>query len=371
VQPPPVQSPGNSGAGTGSFGGSGSFNSGGFSITVGPNGVKINPQGGGAASSGAPANQSALAAKVSPALVDINVTSSFQGLEGAGTGIVISSDGQVLTNNHVIDGATRITATDIGNGRTYVAKVVGYDPSHDLAVIQLQGASGLTTATLGDSSKVSLGDKVLALGNAGGAGGAPSRAGGAITALNKTITAGDAFGGKTEQLSGLLQMNANVEPGDSGGAVVDSQGRVIGLTTAANPSSGFGFGPGGGSAQSFAIPINVASATAAQMVAGHGSATMHIGPSAFLGVQLSSDFFGSAGSGVTVGGVLSGQPAARAGLAAGDVITSIDGRSVGSPDEIGSLMFAHHPGDTVKVTWTDTTGQTRTASIQLASGPPA
>ena len=334
--------------------------------------MKINPQGGsgGASSSGGPANESALAAKVAPALVDINVTSSFQGVAGAGTGVVLSSDGEVLTNNHVIDGATRVTATDIGNGRTYEAKVVGYDPSHDLAVIQLQGASGLTTATLGDSSKLSVGDKVLGLGNAGGAGGAPSRAGGTITGLDKTITAGDAFGGKTEQLTGLIQMNANVQPGDSGGAVVDTQGRVIGLITAANPSFGFGFRAGSG-AQSFAIPINEATAAASQMVAGHGSATVHIGPSAFLGVQLSSGFFGSGGSGVTVGGVLSGQPAARAGLAAGDVITSIDGRSVGSADEIGSLMFAHHPGDTVKVTWTDTTGQTQTASIRLASGPPA
>ena len=165
-------------------------------------------------------------------------------------------------------------------------------------------------------------------------------------------------------------MNANVQPGDSGGAVVDTQGRVIGLITAANPGFGFGFRAGSG-AQSFAIPIDEATAAASQMVAGHGSATVHIGPSAFLGVQLSSGFFGSGGSGVTVGGVLSGQPAARAGLAAGDVIISIDGRSVGSADEIGSLMFAHHPGDTVKVTWTDTTGQTQTASIRLASGPPA
>ena len=365
VQPPAAPaapSPGN--------GGTGSINGGGFSITVGPNGVKINPQGGSgsSSSSGGPANESALAAKVAPALVDINVTSSFQGVAGAGTGVVLSSDGEVLTNNHVIDGATRVTATDIGNGRTYEAKVVGYDPSHDLAVIQLQGASGLTTATLGDSSKLSVGDKVLGLGNAGGAGGAPSRAGGTITGLDKTITAGDSFGGKTEQLTGLIQMNANVQPGDSGGAVVDTQGHVIGLITAANP--GFSFRAGSG-AQSFAIPINEATAAASQMVAGHGSATVHIGPSAFLGVQLSSGFFGSGGSGVTVGGVLSGQPAARAGLAAGDVIISIDGRSVGSADEIGSLMLAHHPGDTVKVTWTDTTGQTQTASIRLASGPPA
>ena len=163
----------------------GSINGGGFSITVGPDGVKINPQGGGgsASSSGGPANESALAAKVAPALVDVNVTSSFRGVAGAGTGVVLSSDGEVLTNNHVIDGATRVTATDSGNGRTYEAKVVGYDPSHDLAVIQLQGASGLTTATLGDSSKLSVGDKVLGLGNAGGAGGAPSRAGGTITRL--------------------------------------------------------------------------------------------------------------------------------------------------------------------------------------------
>src|SRR5262249_35500445 len=134
---------------------------------------------------------------------------------------------------------------------------------------------------------------------------------------------------------------------------------------------GFGFGSQSGSAQSFAIPINAATSTAAQMVAGHGSATVHIGPSAFLGVQLSPDFFGSGGSGGTVGGVLRGPPSAPAGLAAGDVITAIDGSTVGSADEIGSLMFAHHPGDTVKVTWTNANGQSKTASITLASGPPA
>ena len=178
----------------------------------------------------------------------------------------------------MIDGATHITATDIGNGRTYEAKVVGYDPSHDVAVIQLQGASGLTTATLGDSSKLSLGDKVLGLGNAGGVGGTPSTAGGAITGLDKTITAGEAFGGKTQQLDGLIQTNANVQPGDSGGAVVDSQGHVIGMITAGAARFGFGLGSGRrGSAQSFAIPINRLTRTASQIVAGHGSTTVHIG----------------------------------------------------------------------------------------------
>src|SRR5262249_58525303 len=131
-----------------------------------------------------------IAAKVSGALVDINVTFAYQGA-GAGTGIVVSSSGEVLTNNHVINGATRITATDVGNGRTYDATVVGYDPSHDIAVLQLKGASGLATATLGNSSKLSVGDPVVGVGNAGGVGGTPSSAGGKVTALDRWITPPD------------------------------------------------------------------------------------------------------------------------------------------------------------------------------------
>src|SRR5262249_34365228 len=149
---------------------------------------------GGSSGSGGPANAAAIARKVDPALVDVNVMFENQSGAGAGTGIVVSSSGEGLTNNHVIDGATRDTVTDTGNGETYEATVVGYDQSDDIAVLQLQGASGLATATLGKSSKLSVGDPVVGIGNAGGSGGTPTYAAGRVTALNQSITAGDALG---------------------------------------------------------------------------------------------------------------------------------------------------------------------------------
>jgi len=360
------------GSGSAPSGGPGGISIGG--ITIGPNGISIGNSGS-SSGSGGPANAPAIARKVGGALVDVNSTFANQSGAGAGTGIVVSSNGEVLTNNHVIDGATRITATDVGNGKTYEATVVGYDQSHDIAVLQLEGASGLTTATLANSSKLSVGDPVVGVGNAGGVGGTPTYAGGKITALNQSITAGDVLGGRTERLSGLIQTNANIQAGDSGGPLVDRDGRVIGMITAG--SSGFGFGPGLGSSsgEAYAIPIGQVSTTAAQIVAGHGSATVHIGPTAFLGVQVGG--FGlpqggaPSGSGAVVGGVVSGKPAEKAGLAAGDVITSLGGKRVDTAADLGKLMLGHHPGDTVELRWTTSSGQSRTASVELASGPPA
>ncbi len=282
----------------GGFGGAGSF--GGSSSTSN--------------AAGGPSNPGAIAANVNDALVDIDVQSSYQGAAGAGTGIVISADGKVVTNNHVIAGATKITATDIGNGKTYDVNVLGYDPSHDIAVLQLQGASGLASAKLGDSSKLSVGDAVVGVGNAGGGGGTPSSAGGSIGALNQTITAADDFDGTSEQLSGLIQVNANIQPGDSGGALVDADGNVVGMDTAG--SVGFRFEQG--ASQAYAIPINQVAETATDVLAGNGSTTLHIGETAFLGVSVAStdgslgDFGqgGSGSSGVQVGSVLDGQAAA-------------------------------------------------------------
>jgi len=251
-------------------------------------------------------------------------------------------------------------------------------------VLQLEGASGLTTATLGASSKLSVGDPVVGVGNAGGVGGTPTYAGGKITALNQSITAGDVLGGRTERLAGLIQTNANIQAGDSGGPLVDRDGRVIGMITAG--SSGFGFGPGLGSpsGEAYAIPIGQVSTTAAQIVAGQASATVHIGPTAFLGVQVASPSFqqglggfglpqggAQSGSGAVVGGVVSGKPAEKAGLAAGDVITSLGGKRVDTAADLGKLMLGHHPGDKVELRWTTSSGQARTASVELASGPPA
>jgi S1-C subfamily serine protease len=236
-----------------------------------------------------------IASRVDPALVDVVSTDGDQGAESAGTGIVLSSTGLILTNNHVINGATAIKVTDIGNGKTYTATVVGYDSTHDVAVLQLQGASGLTTAALGDSSTVQTGDNVVALGNAGGVGGTPSVAAGQVTALNQSITASDELSGESEQLTGLIETNANIQPGDSGGSLVNSYGQVIGMDTAASSgSSGTGTQT---QTQAFAIPINEAVSIAQQIEAGDASADIHIGATAFLGVEIGSSS-NSSGSGL-------------------------------------------------------------------------
>jgi S1-C subfamily serine protease len=314
---------------------------------------------------------SGIAAKVDPALVDIN-TELYSGGRAAGTGIVLTSNGEVVTNNHVIDGATSISVTDVGNGRTYSADVVGYDRTGDIAVIQLLNASGLTTASIGNSDGVSVGDQVVALGNAGGTGGTPSEADGQVTALNQSITASDAGAGTSENLTGLIQTNAALQPGDSGGSLVDSSGRVIGIDTAA--SEGFSFQ---GSGQGYAIPIKTALGIAQQIAARQTSSTIHIGPTAFLGVEIQPSSSsanigsGSSGSGATLAGVIQGQPAAQAGLAAGDVITSLGGKSIDSPETLSAVVSQYKPQDKVELGWTDTSGGSHTATIQLATGPAA
>ena len=351
------------------------------------------PQGGSSGStsqaSGAPANTSAIAAKVAPAVVDVNVNFGYQNAQGAGTGIVLTSTGEVLTNNHVIDGATSISVTDVGNGRTYSASVLGFDPSQDVALIQLHGASGLTTAQL-SSSTPTVGLGVVALGNAGGAGGTPSNAGGSVTALNQSISAADELDGSAEQLSGLIEVNSDIQSGDSGGPLVDSSGRVIGMDTAA--SDQFSFQSSGG--QGFAIPITEARAIAKRIKDGQATSVIHVGSAAFLGVMISSSgsqSFGSGGGsgsfgfggiggqqgsgssvpGAYVSGTVAGTPARQLGLGAGDVITSLGGQAVASSSALSQLMLQHHPGDRVTIGWTDSSGQAHTATVQLASGPPA
>jgi S1-C subfamily serine protease len=372
--------PGSSGAGSfpsiGNLPGNGNFPS--FGGSSGSFGGSSSSSGGSTSNtSGGPSNVSAIAGKVSPGLVDINAKYSYQSASGAGTGIVISSNGEVLTNNHVIDGATSIFATDIGNGKTYTATVVGYDPSHDLAVLQLKGASGLKTATFADSSALKVGDAVVGIGNAGGVGGKPSSAGGSITALNQSITASDDFGGDREQLSGLIGIDANIQPGDSGGPLVNAQGQVVGIDTAGS-ASGFGFQTSDGNA--YAIPSNQAKATALSILKRQSSSTVHIGATAFLGISVEPSNgggfgFGDSGSsstaGVQVGSVLNGLPAQKAGLAAGDTITSLGGHSISSSSALSGLMLVHHPGDKVDLNWVDTSGGSHSASVQLASGPPA
>ena len=330
-----------------------------------------------------------IASKVDPGLVDIVTNLGYQNGEAAGTGMVLTSSGEVLTNNHVIRGATQIKATDVGNGRTYTAKVVGYDQKDDVAVLQLQNASGLQTVST-SSAGVSVGQRVVALGNAEGKGGTPAKAVGKVTGLGRTITASDQSSGTSEQLNGMIQTNAPIQPGDSGGALVNRAGDIVGINTAASSGvSTTGFqGQSSQQTQAFAIPISKAERIAGQIEAGQASSSVHVGQTAFLGVQISAGSTGfgglggfggdggstggsTAGNGALVAGVVSGSAAAQAGLTGGDEITSVAGHAVSSADGISSTLATHHPGDKITIGWTDQSGQSHTATVTLTTGPAA
>jgi S1-C subfamily serine protease len=308
-----------------------------------------------------------ITARTDPALVDVVATLGYQRATSSGTGIVLTSSGEVLTNNHVIEGATSINVTDVGNGRSYRAVVVGYDQKTDIAVLQLQHASGLTTATLGTSAKVNVGDVVVGVGNAGGRGGTPSAVTGKVTALDQSITASDLSAGTVEHLTGLIRTDASIQAGDSGGPLVNSHGQVIGIDTAA-PSS-YQLDTGTLPVRSFAIPVGTAVSIADKIEAGRASGGVHIGATAFLGIQLLPGSGLPGRTGVTVAGVEPGQPAAAAGLQPGDEITSVAGHRVSAPTDVQSVLGAHHPGDKISIGWLDPYGQAHTATVVLATGP--
>lgn len=331
-----------------------------------------------AARGGTTINPHAVAAKVEPGIVDINSLLAFQNVPTAATGMVLSASGLVLTNNHVVDGATHIRATSVTSGRTYPVRVIGVDPGQDVALVQLQGATGLRTIPVGNSATVRLGMAVAAIGNAGGKGGAPTVTTGRITSLHRTITASDG-GANPETLHGMLQSNASIQPGDSGGAWANSAGQVIAMTTAANTRPFSSAGPSIG----FAIPIDRALAIAQQIAAGRGGQGILGGASGVMGVGVGDignaavclasgrGFSGAppASSGALVCRAYPGTPAAKAGLATGDVITAVNGQAVTSANSLSLIMRRFRPGDTIAVTWVTTSGQRHTASITLVQGP--
>jgi S1-C subfamily serine protease len=292
-------------------------------------------------------------------VVDINTVLQYQGARAAGTGMVLTSSGEILTNNHVIDGATSISVQVVTTGKTYTATVVGTAPTQDVAVLQLQNASGLQTADLGSSTGLQVGAAVTGVGNAGGTGGTPSAAIGTIVALNQSLTATDQNGQNPERLTGMIETDAPIQAGDSGGPLYDSANHVIGMDTAA--SAGTLNTPVG-----FAIPINTATAVADQIEAGKASATIHIGLPGFLGVSVADS---PTTAGALVQSALAGGPAAKAGIAAGDVITDVGGTPVGSSSALRSAIGTHKPGQSVAVSWVDSAGQAHHATITLITGP--
>jgi S1-C subfamily serine protease len=342
--------------------------------------------------------QRGIVAKVSPGVVIVNTALQYNSEAAAGTGMVINASGLVLTNNHVIENSTKITASVPSAGRTYRATVVGYDKTGDIALLQLQDASGLTPVPIGDSSLVRTGNAVVALGNAEGRGTITVKPG-HVTGLHETITASDKGSSTTsETLHGVVETNAGIVPGDSGGPLAGPAG-VIGMDTAGN-DPGFQQASTG-----FAIPINTALSVARQIAAGHASSAITIGYPPFLGIFIGSGSAkspqaqarqqgqgisgsGSAAcsasnadltvpsviapvrSGVLIDGTICGSPAASAGMTGGAVITAVNGQPVGSPDDLASILSRFHPGDTISVAWVSPSGQRTTSNLHLTAGPP-
>jgi S1-C subfamily serine protease len=314
-------------------------------------------------------SSAAIANQDDPAIVDVISTLDYQNGQAAGTGIVLTSSGEILTNNHVIQGSTSVTVKVSTSSQTYKATVVGTDATNDIAVLQAQGASGLTTAPLGNSSGVTVGQSVVAIGNALNKPGLPTVTEGTVTGLGRSIqVSGDS--GTVEQLQNLVETSAPLQPGNSGGPLFDTTGQVVGINTAASA----GNIPNGGTTDGYAIPINDAITVAHQIESGHSTTTVHIGASPFLGIQLrgATRGFGgggSGGSGVLVAGVEPGTPAESAGITAGDQITSVDGTTVSSQSELTAALNAKHPGDTITVTWVDQSNSQHQATVRLATGP--
>jgi S1-C subfamily serine protease len=302
-------------------------------------------------------------APVGTGVVVIDTQLAYQSGAASGTGMVLTSSGRILTNNHVIRGATSIRIVVPGTGRSYTAKVVGYDVTDDVAVLQATGASNLKTVSTA-ASGVRVGQSVKAIGNAGGSGSLVT-ASGTITGIGRAITVSDDSGG-SQRLTGLLETNAGLQPGDSGGPLENAAGKVVGMDTAA--SVGFGFQQVA-SDDGYAIPISKALVIAKQIAGGKSSTRVHIGSTPFLGVSVTSSSDGE-GSGAVIAGVVSGGPAATAGLVPGDVITSIGGRTVTTPMSLASVLLTQSSTAKVAVTYLDQTGAQATVTVTLASGPP-
>jgi S1-C subfamily serine protease len=272
--------------------------------------------------------------------------------KAAGTGMVLTSNGEVVTNHHVVEGATRVRVTVMSTGRTYAAAVVGSDARDDVALLQLSGASGLRTVRT-DTDGVTVGDAVTAVGDANGTVGHFSAAAGKLVAKHRSITTASEGTARGERLTGMLQISSDVVSGDSGGATYDAQGEVVGMTTAASS---------GARVDGYAVPIGRVLRVVGDLESGVRSSRYDYGRPAFLGIALGS-------STTVVEGVYSGTPAAAAGLGAGDRITAVGSTHVSTSAQLRRAVSAYRPGDRVGITWSSAAGASRSATVTLGRGP--
>ena len=300
-----------------------------------------------------PADVQSVLSKVEPGVVFVRTQASRSGRffpeSGAGTGVILTPDGEVLTNAHVVGGATSITVTLNGEKNARAADLVGADSGADVALLKIRDASNLPTVSLGRSADLKVGDDVLAIGNALDLEGGLTVTEGIVSALDRSLR------DVGSSLEGLIQTDAAINRGNSGGPLVTADGLVVGINTAV-----------AGEAQNigFALAIDRVKPVVDKIRANPGSsASSPSGTRAFLGVssQPSTD-----GSGVVVREVVPGSPAGKAGLRTGDVITAVGGRAVAGPEDLQEAISTRKPGDEVEVTFRRG-GDSRTERVTLAS----
>lgn len=314
-----------------------------------------------------PLDPATVIAQTEPGLVQITTMMDFQGIVGNGTGIVVSPEGQVITNHHVVQGANAIKVLSLANGQRFDADVLGYDRADDIAVLQLRGASGLPVAPLGNSNTLVLGEPVLTIGNANGTGNPLTHETGVVTDLNRSIAAEDELTGSKNEMGGLIESSTNLRAGDSGGALVNSAGQIVGMNAAAtlNFRVDGESTPGGAG---FAIPINRVVDIANQIRGGAATPAVHIGPSAILGVGISATGQSRSG-GLPVRSVLRAGPADQVGLRPGDIITTLDGTPIDSATTLTALLDQRYPGNVIDLNWVDQAGIPHNAKVTLTAGP--
>jgi S1-C subfamily serine protease len=284
-------------------------------------------------------------------LVRIATTMTYDGASASGTGMVLTSNGEVVTNHHVVEGATSIEVTVMSTGATYTASVVGSDATDDVAVLQLEDASGLDTVATDDDG-VSTGEAVTAVGDGNGTVDHLSAATGTVIATGQSITTQSEGMATGQQLTDLMEISSDVVPGYSGGATYDADGEVVGMTTAASS--------GAADIVGYAIPITKVLDIADDLDAGVQQTGYTYGSPAFLGIAL--------GSGTTVQGVYDDTPAADAGITSGDRIDSVGGIRTSTATQLQAAIASHSPGDEVRITWTGADGVSHRATVTLAKG---